>query len=255
VDLKAQYLSIKPEIDAAIQRCLDRTSFIGQCPKIKVEEQTVNMGGGTRSYNGINVPRGAEELIIYTPQYDYNNWFSTGVAGNAWVYASPNWSHNAKYIIELLYDSIEDLGRVDFSLLHREDPGHFAGSTMAFRDWDADGEVPAGCARCHSAEGLPTFLHNAGTQVITGSGSLAITGVVGAAPANGFQCSTCHDVTQFPAVYAVPSVVIASGKTITFSTEKDDKGAFVPVAATICLECHQGRQSTAAVNTRIKGID
>ena len=28
VDLKAQYASIKPEIDAAIQRVLDNTSFI-----------------------------------------------------------------------------------------------------------------------------------------------------------------------------------------------------------------------------------
>jgi len=44
---------------------------------------------------------------------------------------------------------------VDLSNAHRIDAGHFAGSQEAFRHWDEDGEVEAGCAKCHSAAGLP----------------------------------------------------------------------------------------------------
>ena len=69
-------------------------------------------------------------------------------------------AHNAKYIIELLYDSIDDLNGkiskpVDMTKLARDDAGHFAGDTEPFRHWDSTGEVPAGCAKCHSADGLP----------------------------------------------------------------------------------------------------
>ena len=63
-------------------------------------------------------------------------------------------AHGGKYIFQLMYDSIEDLGG-DVSNLHRIDHGHFAGSEEAFRHWDEDRAVPASCARCHSADGLP----------------------------------------------------------------------------------------------------
>ena len=45
-------------------------------------------------------------------------------------------AHGNKYIVQLLFDSIEDLGG-DVSKLARTDAGHFAGDTMPFRDWDA----------------------------------------------------------------------------------------------------------------------
>jgi hypothetical protein len=46
-------------------------------------------------------------------------------------------------------------------------------------------------------------------------------------------------------------VPFPSGKTVSFS-EKDDKGVYKDaVPANLCLECHQGRQSTAALNARI----
>ena len=81
--------------------------------------------------------------------------------------------------------------------------------------------------------------------------SIRTTGVVGAEPANGFACTTCHnDLAKFT-LYPVTSVPFPSGKSVTFSTEKDDKGNLKPVDANLCLECHQGRQSTAALNARI----
>ena len=70
-------------------------------------------------------------------------------------------AHGNKYIVELLYDSIDDLGG-DVSKLARDDAGHFAGNTEPFRHWDGEeagnGVVPGTCARCHTAAGLPQFI-------------------------------------------------------------------------------------------------
>jgi hypothetical protein len=164
-------------------------------------------------------------------------------------------AHNAKYVIELLHDSIDDLNGkiskpVDMTKLARDDAGHFAGNTEPFRHWDSTGEVPAGCAKCHSAGGLPQFIHNNGTLVVTPSGT-QITGVVGQPPANGFACATCHDTSNFPNRLAVTTVPFPNGKSLTFSTEKDDKGNLKPVDANLCLECHQGRESTVTVNNAL----
>lgn len=139
-------------------------------------------------------------------------------------------AHNAKYIVQLMYDSIEDLNNVlatpvDLSTAHREDPGHFAGNTEAFRHWDSEGEVPGSCAKCHSADGLPTFIKN-GANIATH-------------PANGFACTTCHDEANWPNRYVVDQVTFPSGATITFGEGKD---------ANLCLQCHQGRSSTPGVN-------
>ncbi len=168
-------------------------------------------------------------------------------------------AHNGKYIIELVYDSIADLGAkvsVDMAALHRDDAGHFAGNGTPFRDWDAEGEVPAGCAKCHSAGGLPQFIHNGGTTALTGTGTLLITGVVGQPVANGFMCTTCHDVAAgFPARYAVTSVPFPSGAKLTFSTEKDADGNLIPVDSNLCIECHQGRESTVSLDKYLAGKD
>ena len=83
---------------------------------------------------------------------------------------------------------------------------------------------------------------------MTSSGSIQTVGTTAAEPANGFACTTCHnDLTKYT-VYPVTAVPFPSGKTVTFSTEKDDKGNLKPVPANLCLECHQGRASTQSVN-------
>lgn len=164
-------------------------------------------------------------------------------------------AHNAKYIIQLQHDSIADLDTklskpIDISKAVRNDVGHFDGTSEPFRHWDAEGMVAAGCAKCHSATGLPQFLENGGTVAVAGS-SIVTTGVVEATPANGFACTTCHDDLAKFTVYPVSNVPFPSGKSVTFSSEKDDQGNLKPVAANLCLECHQGRQSTAALNAKI----
>ena len=47
-------------------------------------------------------------------------------------------AHNAKYIIQLLFDSIEDLDPTLVAKLTRNDAGHFAGSDEQWRHWDAE---------------------------------------------------------------------------------------------------------------------
>ena len=145
-------------------------------------------------------------------------------------------AHNAKYMVQLMYDSIADLnvalGTIDMTTMHRNDPGHFAGSTEPFRHWDEEGEVPGSCARCHSATGLPTYIKE---------------GVNVSAPiSNGFMCTTCHNASEWPALYTLNEVTFPSGVKLSFG-----EGS----SANLCLACHQGRSSGPSVARGLAGKD
>ncbi len=152
-------------------------------------------------------------------------------------------AHNAKYVIQLLYDSIDDLNstlttKVDLSKAVRDDAGHFNGSAAPFRDWDQTGIVPGTCAKCHAPSGLPTFLGVAANSSDGVSG-----GNVDAPAGNGMKCSTCHnDVSTFTR-YTVDNVKFPSGAVLTFGKGND---------ANLCITCHQGRASTVSVDASIK---
>ena len=47
------------------------------------------------------------------------------------------------------------------------------------------------------------------------------------------------------------NVPFPSGVSLTFSTEKNDKGNLIPVDSNLCIECHQGRESTLTVNNAL----
>ena len=147
------------------------------------------------------------------------------------------YAHNGKYILELLYDSITDLNTkvaapIDLAAAYRTDPGHFDGSSMAFRDWDAEGEVPAGCAKCHSATGLPEYIKYATN--------------IGAPISDGLQCETCHtDLTTYT-LYEQETVKFPNGASLGFEGKPESN---------LCLNCHQGRQSTASVNKAVGSAD
>lgn len=152
-----------------------------------------------------------------------------------------NYAHGGKYIIQLLWDSVEDLNEAIASPIeladthghsHRIDMGHFAGSEEAFRHWDEDDPavVPASCSRCHSAEGLPLFV----TDGVT----------IAQEPANGFKCTTCHNSIPEFTRYEVASVTFPSGAEI-------DSG---DANMNLCMTCHQGRSSTVSVNNALSGL-
>jgi hypothetical protein len=140
-------------------------------------------------------------------------------------------AHNGKYIIQLLFDSIEDLDATLVATLTRNDAGHFAGSNEQWRHWDEDGKVSGGCSKCHSATGLPFFIQE---------------GVSASQPlSNGMLCTTCHN--------AMPAFTRYEVKTVTFpSGAKLDTGN---PGSNLCISCHQGRQSTVSVNTAVAGLD
>ena len=163
-----------------------------------------------------------------------------------------DFAHGGKYIVQLLYDSIEDLNTVvaspvDLSTANRLDAGHFAGSEEAFRHWDADGgEVPGDCAKCHSRGGVPMFLKEAGEQRDGVSGRTTTQHV-----SNGLNCATCHNDLSTFTRFTVDAVkfppnnlagVTPNGEVLTFGEGED---------ANICILCHQGRESTATVNAKI----
>lgn len=147
------------------------------------------------------------------------------------------YAHGGKYIIQLLYDSIESLNEkldtpVDLSKAHRIDAGHFAGSQEAFRHWDEEGTVPRTCVKCHTGEGLPQFLKEGAN--------------ISMAPSNGLLCETCHSDLQTFERYPVETVVFPSGARLGFEGKPD---------ANLCLNCHQGRESTVSVNRLVQGKD
>ncbi|MGQ9566794.1 MAG: cytochrome c3 family protein [Anaerolineae bacterium] len=145
-------------------------------------------------------------------------------------------AHGGKYIIQLLYDSVEDLNQalaqpVDLSKAHRIDAGHFAGSEEAFRHWDAQGVVPGTCSKCHTATGLPFFLK----EGVTASQK----------PSAGLDCTACHDDLRAFTRYAVASVTFPSGAKLDSGNPDSN----------LCLQCHQGRESTVSVNALTAGLD
>jgi hypothetical protein len=140
-------------------------------------------------------------------------------------------AHGGKYLIELMYDSIEDLnsemgGAVSMAGMHRGDEGHFDGSGEAWRHWDGEGEVPSGCARCHSSTGLAEFL-------ATGEN------VEAAHLPNGMLCTTCHAGGP-PALYAAGNIEFPSGEEASLGDSSN-----------LCLACHQGRASKNSVDATI----
>ena len=109
--------------------------------------------------------------------------------------------------------------------------GHFNRDAKPFHYWDSQKEIPAVCARCHSAEGVPQYLRD---------------GKNTPAPhvKNGFACTNCHASMLTYQRHPVAKVTFASGTTVD-SGDND---------MNLCMTCHQGRESTASVNKALAGM-
>lgn len=108
------------------------------------------------------------------------------------------------------------------------DSGHADESSEAFRHWDEDDPavVPTGCAKCHSNDGFIDF---------------AADGVVDSeAQPGAFTCNVCHTNPEMGATRVFASVTFPSGAEIEVDGPEG-----------ICMQCHQGRASTATVDTAI----
>jgi len=109
--------------------------------------------------------------------------------------------------------------------------GHADAESEAFVRWDEDDPavVPTGCAKCHSTGGYLDFLGVDGTAAGTVDNDAPIGTTV--------TCIACHN----EATLAKDSVIFPSGVEIT---------GLGPEAR--CMECHQGRASSASVDGAIE---
>jgi hypothetical protein len=166
-------------------------------------------------------------------------------------------AHNAKYLIEVLYDAIADINSVQpvpgFASLVRNDSGHFDTSAEAYRHWDEDTDhlVDPSCSRCHSPEG---FMFRA---------KYGIDQTIPAQLSSGMTCETCHETganfsslnNNVPQRRYIASVTFPVPSTATSSQisavtiMNGAEGTDAEDDSYVCMTCHQGRESTLTVNT------
>jgi len=143
-------------------------------------------------------------------------------------------AHNAKYILQLLHDSIQSLNGAlidpfDTSRLVRNDPGHFNGASKAARNWDSSETVQASCSRCHSgAQGYRFFVQYGVGQAVPET-------------ANGLECATCHESFAPDYAVSVPARTwLPDGTTVS-----------LPGQDNLCANCHIGRASKTTLDTAL----
>ncbi|MGH8641835.1 MAG: hypothetical protein ACRET6_08980 [Burkholderiales bacterium] len=109
--------------------------------------------------------------------------------------------------------------------------GHLNRGGKAFHYWDTEKAIPAVCARCHAADGVPQYLKD---------------GKNTPAPhvKNAFPCTNCHSDMLTYERHRVTRVNFASG--LGVDSGHDDTN--------LCMTCHQGRESTASVNKALAGM-
>lgn len=106
--------------------------------------------------------------------------------------------------------------------------GHFNRDGKPFHYWDAEKEVPAGCARCHGAEGLPQYLKEGKNAPVNHV-------------KNAYTCTNCHADMLTYERRTVSKVTFASG--LEVDSGNND--------ANLCMTCHQGRESTMSVTKAV----
>lgn len=176
--------------------------------------------------------------VVYAAQY--KSWSARllkAAYNYQFVLKDPGaYAHNAKYVIQLIYDGIADLNsalpeaeRLDMSAMHRGDGPHFDGAKEAFRHWDEDAEVSSSCAKCHGRYGLAEFLNY---------GNDRTTEVMG----DGMACINCHGIddegrTDYSEIWD-------TGDGVVFPSEAE---ASLNNNSHLCMNCHSGRESGDSV--------
>jgi hypothetical protein len=145
-------------------------------------------------------------------------------------------AHNAKYSMELLYDSATNVNsalvvKIDLGRAVRGDDGHFNGSSEAARHWDSEEEVAATCSRCHGGQQGYRFFTEHGVSIDVPE------------TANGLECGTCHtSFGQSFDVLAVKSTPFPGGSTNMLAGNDN-----------LCGTCHSGRIGKRDIDQAIAG--
>lgn len=114
-----------------------------------------------------------------------------------------------------------------------EQSNHSDWDSESFVHWNEDEppEIPTYCAKCHSLYGYLDYVGSDGTEA----------GVVDEAARVGsvVSCNTCHN----EAADNKSTVVFPSGVEVEGLTE-----------SAVCMDCHQGRESTQSVDETLAGL-
>ena len=163
--------------------------------------------------------------------------------------------HNGTYIQQILYDSTVDLGgtasliapgRPGFDLLTASQTqqwqlsGHGDTYAEAFNHWNADGEIPEDCAKCHSTPGFIDYAADGtvGMPVHTGS---------------TVECTACHaspDLFANAETRWAAQDTAGSGALLDIVFPSEDT-ASLGGPSNMCMACHSGRESGADVQDTI----
>jgi len=111
--------------------------------------------------------------------------------------------------------------------------GHADKKSISFNYWNDNDSmlIPAACAGCHSTYGFLDYLGEDGSDSGTVNAGASVGSVI--------TCSACHN----PSAHELDQVKFHSGNTVQ-STGTE----------TVCLVCHQSRQSTTGVENALQGL-
>lgn len=143
------------------------------------------------------------------------------------------YAHNGPYLLELLYDSIEDLNQkiadpINLARAARVSEGHFDGADAAFRQWDKIGTVPAACSHCHTSAGAAQYVVD---EVSTSQPAAA-----------GLECTVCHTDLRTFGLRSQGMVLFPGG--VRLGLENDP-------TSNLCLSCHTGETTAIDVTDTI----
>lgn len=149
-----------------------------------------------------------------------------------------NWKHLAAFLLGIaiiggLWAAQDKPPSVQAITLAWSGSGHADRTSESFVHWDEDEPpiVPTSCAKCHSALGYLDFVGEDGSQPGQVDAGASIGTVV--------SCDVCHN----PSSHEMRTVRFPSGQEIQAMGSEAN-----------CLQCHQGRSSTVAVNEKTEGL-
>jgi hypothetical protein len=135
-------------------------------------------------------------------------------------------SHDVQFFVDL--NGASDLNSGD----------HYDSNSQAYTDHTASGA----CVRCHTNGGFQDYVGATGAAMNYNDTFLAKGTVYPSGPMN---CQTCHNSKSDP---TVATAGLTSVEFVSLNTVGGlDK------ATGLCSQCHQGRESTASVNSKIAG--
>ncbi len=237
-----------------------------------IREYANDVSGKPLIYDGHTYPYWFEDkgtIGTFEPGVDtgFASWTArlvkTAFNYQMWQKDPGAFAHNGKYLMELMYDGIEELDAhanvdvarsngytVDFADLVRNDSGHFDTSADAYTDWNATDVVSSSCVRCHSVAGFE-FKLKYGIDATIGQETIA-----------GMSCESCHTVgadftddgTNVPALKTLLNNKLEfSYPTTATSAEKNAKAQSAGAGdnSYLCMTCHLGRQSQLSVDAAI----